>query len=1604
MACKYIYKGHTFNSELELDDFILEKLPFEPTMGDMVFEMSQQQLQVSSQLSEIAKKAHGLKKKYQEMLDQNKVVYDQDGEFAVEDPPYIGVNKFLAGLTNAQGELLFPEFREEEYWNRRYTNWKIGQFNDTEIEEFGLDKDNLPKVTDPEQWKKYREQMTHKWETQAKTGTAIHSIMQLCFQKNKGIYNFTLSDTELQSLIETSLSEKDKSFLKGDVIQQAINYARELNQQLVNKFGEGCAYYPEFMVCEDTNVMHDGKPTTLMGIIDLLIIDSTGKPHILDYKTSIHDYSQFVQAKKYSYSYQLSVYKRMLEKAGLNTYEGQLLVAPIQITDFKKDGDSYNYSGILPSNLTVVGNQSTADRMWENIDEFMPAPFKVNITTEKAVSTVHDMMTTWFPYYQDVKKTTRESLIRRLNKYGLLTKNEQGQYVYHKYNSGGIITATEEAEFVDKVLKYEHGQLPRRLELTGQIKQVLKEAMHNGVDNVDFPTPSITTSDGSVTWLKDTLAQYCNEDIWEVKDMEALESFGVIMLKTKPGIVPEQIDFVRVATCDLNQDYRHNISKEQKKNAFMERRGLTGKYEPDVAQQAKTNSLMVDAVNGNLELMETLLVINQMQGIEGHTVGNIQIVNPYQGKGMALTNEELLYCWKELNKHDAVQNDKVLSGQIKFANKYDLARSKFAYIMKMGEKTDWKDGYRMFKNLRTCLPLFDANIDTSSEEKIEKLQQLLKALIASDHGRKLDKIYTTQTDLKSSPVDLYNSILQAIAQLKGINFRQQLKDHDQTVESLKFWKDGISGTYLDNPGNMNAETLNLVTSLVTEAYQNVRDDLQKEKPHIQKLIEKLKKEKNFGAISENTFGNQTTLYKKLFRPYTQGGDFLFENPNNLEGTEKELLLYTLKTINRNRFPKLLDEELQRMQDNDDVNYYRVPLAIGGEDSIASSRGLLGALRAKLSYLNPKVAFEKTREKLEGIFNSDEDLERQQKSELLFRMHTLFDGGEDTSKRLEKLSEKGVDYFEHNVETLLYKHIFAYSTKNNMDGVFPMIKAAMIHISTQGAIQNHPFNQDLHYLSNYIKNKIYNQSIIDPKLQDISQKLGLLKSAASKATLAFAPVQALYQPLQGLWTDISLMIRKPDGKDSFTFSHFKKALKIVYGDLGHFSDSPTLCSSLNEVYGINDMDMNTYTDRISHAKKGIWNFDNFMFKFASRPDYYNRMSIFLSQMMGDGCLEAHTMKNGKLQYDWKEDKRFEAFAKNINPGSEAYNKARMMYYTIAQQFVNEHTKVLDPKTGELVEFKLNMNTPMDLPRAYTNKQAESMKSLGDDIYGYYSHEKKSLIMSTTLGSLWLQFKTYWSGKKNQYLQPGGVRLRGNWEQYEEDGNKYYYQVDSQGNTLFNEAPLTEDQMKEKNMPLTSPVMQWKGQWQEGIILTLSDMFKNTYNAGVLSTNPKKVINAIKAGVSSKWNAEDINLRTSYRNNIKQLLYDVGMFIIGGCIMGGLLADWLKDLKKDAKKNTDLATGVALAAANIGVLSVKNSFLDFNMFDSIGSPVQTWTPFSFDWTQRQLSNVLKIATGDQDIVDGIVNSMGATKQIKPIFDAIKPEMFRTKAEGGTWGVKD
>lgn len=1407
--------------------------------------------------------------------------------------------------------------------------------------------------------------MKNRWKNQASIGTEWHAVLQKCFT------NPNMSKQQLIQSIQLN------QYLTPDIVEALVQYSFDLRQELERKYGTGLIYYPEFAITNDANTQ---KKTTLFGIIDLLVIDSKGNSHIIDYKTSIHSYADFNEAKKLSYSYQLAVYQRMLQRNGLRVNDSDMFIAPIQIEGFRKDGDNYAFDKCSISNTLMPITQPRS--MWSNIEEFLPEDFKISIESQNVTQTIADVMGHWLPNYSSDLRVSKEQVIKRLKKQGKLEKDENGHYTYTRYKQEPIIEDNE-TDFIDAVYKYESEQPAFRLKETSRIKSLINEAIKNGLDNVVWPSVKLSDNKGQITWIKDNLSKYCDGN-WEIVDNTTSENFGILLFKTKKGVYPKQVDAIRISTYHLEENYRDYLPNN---TPHKSRRGLTGNFEPDIVQQSKPYSLMAEATYGNIESLETMIVLNQLSGLEGYTLGNIQVVNPRLGNGTKLSNEQLLYCYRELNKFYKVQNDKFLTEQIKMADKYSLVYLELSHILSAGEANKWKDDYKIFKGLKSSKPLIDGAVDGTAEDKINALQKLLVTLIKTEKGvsnsqvSKFDKTYTNSRDLNSKDIKLYNDILIAIAQLKGINYKQQLDSHKQWLETGNFIK-GVSGLYTDNPGNLDSETLNLATKLVTEAYQNVRDDVMRQKTELFNLVEQLRKE------GSTTLGNQTDLYSNMFE--TVDGDFLFKDPNRLQGIEKKFLEYVLDKINKNRFQGYTDEELQKMKDNHDIRYFRVPLTLGGIDSVASAEGLVNLFKKKCANLSPKHIIKNIKNQFNELQEENNDA-----SETLFVMSNNFDRGENDEIRKNMLAE-GSSKYEHNLELLTLKHIFAYSVKDNMDLVFPMIKSSMIHLCNEGSLRNTVYDMDIKYLDEYIKSKIFNQSIITKQYQKLNKSLGILKKSASLLTLAFAPVQVLYQPLQGLWTDIRLIIQKPGNKNVFTFRNFKESLAVVYGDLLHFSDSPTVCSSLNELYGINDMDMNTYSERISHSKKGVWNIENFAFKFASRPDYYNRMTIFVSHMKGDGCWEAHSMVDGELVYDWKKDKRFSKFSANphLVTNDAEYNKQKALYYAMAKQFVAENAKMPKGKP-----FVLDMSNPMPLPRAYTNKEAESIKSLSDDCYGYYSHEKKSLIMSTIIGGMWLQFKTYWSGKKNQYLQPGGVRLRGSWEHYyeletDENGNQnkiyYYYQVDSNGNILFDKPCLSEKEMIERGIPTIAPFMQWTGRWQEGIISTLNKLSTAYFEDGA------------KHAWDSVWFNNDERLRNVYRSNIKQFGYDMFMFALSGAIISVVIGALLKDIDKQSKKAKSFYEAATLTASAVVLRSFKNSFLDFNVFESIGGPVAQWSPFALEFAGNQLSNIYKVAIGDEDIWDGVINTSGGLRQIKPVLNYLKPDMFKTVREGGTFGA--
>ena len=496
---------------------------------------------------------------------------------------------------------------------------------------------------------------------------------------------------------------------------------------------------------------------------------------------------------------------------------------------------------------------------------------------------------------------------------------------------------------------------------------------------------------------------------------------------------------------------------------------------------------------------------------------------------------------------------------------------------------------------------------------------------------------------------------------------------------------------------------------------------------------------------------------------------------------------------------------------------------------------------------------------------------------------------------------------------------------------------------------------------------------------------MVQKAASWMALAFSPVQMSYQMLEGIWKDAKLIITKPDGTETFSLDNMKKSAKVVYKELFHYSDDNSVTTAVNSLYGINDMDNASFAENNTSNKHGMFNFfGKFAYKFSSRPDFYNRMTIFVAQMMEDGSWEAHSInkKTGELEYNWKKDKRFEAYA-NDPTGSkgktEAWYKAKSMYFTVATQLVREGVRNSDG-----TPFRLGSESnPTPLPKAYSNKESEAKKAVGDNMYGYYDSTKKSLMQSTMLGGLLMQMRTYWSAKKNQYLAPGGIKAQGKWVQAEQEFineatgepemKKLYYGKLENGE-LDVDGPLVPE--GDPNCSDT-PFMQWQGKFEEGVVVTCWGFLKHWWQS-----------KSFQEAKDYYWNNTDENLRSAYQSNMKLLATDFMMWLlIGGAAT--LAGDWADDEEKEARKTGHFDD--AAYAAYVGLIhkTIRNSSLDFAWWNSIFEISMDWNPMAIVYAGNEAKAICNFVTGDASFADTIVKSFSAARQVRPIFTFLDQE---------------
>ena len=1610
MKCKYIYQSkegtfHQFNNEIELDDFLLSRHKFEDQFGDLVFskDIETAGYVARAKAEEIAKKTKELKKKLQN------IDYVDEEEIENYIKPYIGVTKYLNQFVDDLGHPLFPIFTPKEYWDRRFKYWGdttqdinkeynvttgTGVYTKEEKELiFGNDPPRRLSGDEMETWRKIIEQ---KWKQQGLLGEDIHHCLEMFFKKHYGVYNFIKFENDRQGFIDmikkyTENGDKLDNTVVGEVIDYGYKLLKEIQRVIPDsKNLKGLDFYPELKISGRLNEARGDGVEYLVGSIDLLVVDGKGNSYIFDYKTSPKTYSNYNDAKIRTFMYQFAVYNRLLQRFGFNDSSNKQFVFPIVFENYRLvnrdeaiqnpekavftyDHITYDQTGISKD---LTNSIKSDDSLNAHLDSFLPPIKLTDVDTEKLIERVTEDMDKLFGGQFQRKSYTNEDIEKLLKD---VKPNEKNIWSYEL--RGGYsttpITAKSKPELFAKVKdlyqKFETADT-RRVDI---IRNAIETARQQGIDTIDEVLNKISTKrlfdeTGKLDYLKTVLKPYFENESWVAVKDDGAAQFGCLILKNEHT---KQIDVIKVSGKNLDRKVVHETTSSSGKVIKNPRRSnITYNFETDIEEKQNKNSGILPGTIGNIESMEALLILNQKKSLfeGGFKIGNIQVVNPFTGQGSKAPNWQLEYSYKKLRKHQAIYEgiDNINDGSIKFMDLLDIVESDFQIEL---NKENVNEGFGGdTKEFRSALTVLDSAQDNQSKlDAVEKLIEMVRKKYPQDTVQ-------LQNNSGSKGARLYNRLLLAAAELRGIKFKQQIEKTDKyPIYNLKkALKQGLSSSYIDNPGNLDSETLNLLTQLVTEGYQNIRNEMTNYIPKVREVTEKLKKSKSFGWLAQNTFGNETSIFQSLIQD--RDDDLVMKKISDLNTKEeKEFAKYFLRTVNRNRFPGRSELELDEMEKNGDIEYYRIPLAKGSFSSEVAMNGLFKSLVGRLAKWTPANALKELREKAEGLFTDEEVEQIDNSNSQLFEMNNRFARCDtDEEYRLDIITKKGKEYFEQNLETILLEHIFAYTTKKHLDNIFPMIRAAMVHLKVMGENeQNRQFTPDLEYAEDYIKATIKNQPI-DKNLQQMEMKAftGKLKQAASYCALAFSPVQAIYQTIQGLWVDISLMIRQPDGTKAFTFSNFSKAFKIVYADLFPNGDKPTKVQLLNELYGVNDMDMNNYIKNIKSDKGGFFNMYDIAFKFTSRPDYYNRMTILVAQMIHDGTWDAYEVKDGKLVYNDKLDKRFEHFRNNDTSDKAKYDFEKSLYFAIAEQHIKEGAVYPDGK-----EFKLNGDKYVPLPAAHTIQEIESFKALGDLIYGYYSHEKKSLIHYTFIGALFMQMRTYWSGKKNQYLAPGGVKVQGKWEHIKnEKGELMYHQV-IDGKIRTDLEPVTTN--------TGAPVVQWKGIWQEGIMVTLSTLAQGMYDY-MKSHDSYDIFEAYRDAVKSKYkNSEE--LERAFHANMNQLWYDLTVaFFIGSVVSGMLLGNWAKELTKRAKEEEDIISGLQASAVNILVMSLRNSAADFNFWNSIMNPAVQWTPFAFETGGRIFKNVWNTAFGDRTFWGGVTNTFAVTKQFKPLMQNVAP----------------
>ena len=1285
----------------------------------------------------------------------------------------------------------------------------------------------------------------------------------------------------------------------------------------------------------------------IMGHIDYLIVRDNGDIEIFNVKTSTEPFSQWAEAKKEKYRYQLAFLKRMLAFHGIDSSHIRVNIIPVQI-QYDSQFTSVTDINVQSAESFDTKNMNYVLKKYDDAAaHFIDSNVDFSKTNLESLLKVSAQLQHIFPgkdiRAQGIVQTAKE-WVQKYWKYCKPERLPNGGYKLTLPDTGEVIEINDprQGDKNEELINFIQDKINQSTNpFSGEVSAYfLRTDIQNSFRNGFF---SSSMKGGNRHYIEQQFTKYFSDKKevggnyvykWKLVESPALDAANIIAFQNSET---GQLDVFTISS--LNPGTRYSF-----KNG---RSNLLGYYIPDLNNE----NFEMESNYGNIDAIRTVALLNEiLPEIGGNLkLGQLKVIgtNSFSTKkGAFFEFDTLLKQWDTIIK---VVNQNSSANIVNNFREHDIGCVLPEEVLKQVWLDIVDDAVNItdIAEIKALGDIIDqktlidgSTVDglmnmTTIEGKIEKLELLIDRLrtLADSRGinyQSPDALVNAQSSdnmTNAAIAKLYIAATQALSHYYG-----DISMNNESFSALQEY--AMKTTSISN------SNVRRVGYLVQKSIDNIRANILDEyMPNAMQIFKRFYEDAGYSAGRNAVLGDQVRMYKNLYQLDENGENtFLFKNPydstNDLKPYERKFLkdiLYEFYKVRcaMQHIPldisgpndgKLLTEMPR--------TYLYVPLQAA---SAASRRVNLKnhfkqiAHRVHRMIARPNEAFEE----IAGYLDSDDINARETAIEDM-RIYNPYTRSELSMRERDMyITSKGTGFFETNMENIFIDFLAKQVQCDEFNKLLVRIKGIELALTLKGISEGDTkeIQHTIKTIDDYVTLNVYNKSIMEKTSRKIDMWLNPLRRFVSTFYVSANPAGTIRDTLQGLEENfMQAAIKYQTDVDV-------KDVAFGYGQV--FKEGCTnmmTMSKLNQFnikYGFSNFDAAKVAERLKTGRGGVLNADNWAYWTLRAPDYLNRMTLFVAKLHHDGAYDAYSLdEQHRLKYDWRKDKRFAAFAAG-DTADEHYNEQKAFYYSMIRAFNVE-------SSGKKLAYT------DDLPDAYTPSQIRAIKTLSESIYGAYDQSSKAKYENIAIGRNFMFFSTWMNGIVDNYFKEtqvsqSEVRLE---QETDYNGNPLYFTGDESGN------------MTTENTGL--PVKKYVPVMVQGIWQTFKQTFKELHGSGWDFKGFAK---------GDVWNNQ-IN-----RRNYKRAMTDFAIAML----LTQLFKMWLTPEYKRHKAEDD---GKQVFTNIMTELLYKGAYTSFDTFKGPANVLtylgESTSPATYKLQSKILSDTYNLVLGEKTFFQTTMNS--------------------------------